>query len=654
MARRKTKNFDGQAPMFPPESDWRPPMLSDLPASWAGAKRVGIDVETYDPHLFETGPSVRTGGYMVGFSFAIEDGPAGYVPLRHRGGDNVADPQAALAWLRDRAREFTGLVCGANLSYDLDWLEEEGVTFPNAKGYRDTHIADPLICELHRSYSLQAISQRLGFPGKDQALLEVAANVYRLKNPRGDLWQLPARFVGPYGEEDARLPLAVLRKQERLIDEQDLWEVYDLECRVLPALVAMRRVGVLIDQDHLDRIEEYALAEEHKAIAEIKRLSGVEVPVGGCWRSKSVAAPLGAVGVAYRTDAKGEPSITKEFLESCAHPVAERITWLRKVNKLRSTFVKSIRRHMVNGRIHCSYNQLRKQKEDGSIKGAAYGRLSSENPNMQQQPARDDFTVPWRAIFKPEPGALWACLDYSQQEPRILTHYAELTGCTGARAAAQRYRDNPRTDNHQMMSDMTGLKRGDAKQIYLALCYGMGPAKMCHKLHLSTKWIANRRGQQIEVAGDDGAAMIDRFNAHAPFVKEMAEKCEATAKARGYLIALGGRRCRFPVLEDGSFDWTYKALNRLIQGGAAKQMKVALVTAHEAGYMLQLQVHDELDTSVDSLRQAEEIATIMRDSSPELNVPAVVDIEIGPNWADITKVQRFIGVSDARGWIASE
>jgi hypothetical protein len=109
--------------MWEPESEWRPPRVADLP-SWDSVKRVGFDVETYDPYLKQLGPSVRRGGYVVGYSFSFEDGPSFYVPLRHGGGDNVENPDKALEYLRDQAKRFTGMVVGAHLPYDLDFSAE--------------------------------------------------------------------------------------------------------------------------------------------------------------------------------------------------------------------------------------------------------------------------------------------------------------------------------------------------------------------------------------------------------------------------------------------------------------------------------------------------------------------------------------------------
>lgn len=637
-----------QLPMFTPTSDWKPPKVSELP-SWANAKRVGIDLETKDPHLKALGPgALRSDSHIAGISFAIEDGPAFYLPIRHLEGGNLP-VDSVMAYLKDQAKCFKGLLCGANLSYDLAFLASEGIWFHNARRFRDTLIADPLINELHNSYSLQAVAERWGLPGKDEELLRRAAQDYKI-DPKSEMWKLPSKFVGPYATQDAVLPLQLLRKQERVIDDQELWGVYDLESDVLPVLVKMHMRGVLIDQDKLEFIESKTLAEEAAALQEVYRQTGVRIAVGDVWKAEVLKPAVEAMGLSVGKTQTGKPNIDKHILAAIEHPAGAFLQRARDVNKLRTTFADSIRRYMINGRIHCHFNQLARDDGQGGVKGAKYGRLSSNNPNIQQQPSRGEFAGLWRSIYLPEPGMLWACNDYSQQEPRMLTHFAELTNCRGAFEAAERYRTDPTTDNHDMMTNLVhGINRGDVpdsefnqkrkycKDIFLGLCYSMGGAKLCREIGLPTKIITvERNGQKknIEVAGDEGQAILDKFNGGVPYVRQMAKKTEDMAKKRGYLKTLSGRRCHFPTDDYGNFDWTHKALNRLIQGSSGDQTKAAMVAVDKAGYEIQLQVHDELDQSVENPEQAEEIAEIMRTCLP-LQVPSKVDVEIGPNWGEI-------------------
>ena len=623
-----------QGALFLPQSKWSPPKLGELP-SWKGAKRVAVDIETCDPKLDELGPGVRRGGYIAGVAFAFEDGPGFYLPVAHEGGDNM-DREKVLAYLRDQATDYSGTIVGTNLTYDLDFLAEAGVSFNRAAWFRDVQVAEPLIDELQDTYNLDAIAKRYKLRGKEYTLLKDAIEAYGLQGrPGKHIWKLPARFVGEYATQDVFLPLELIRRQERVIEEQDLWAVYDLESQLLPVLLKMRRRGVRFSHERLAQVERWSEAEEKKALDVVADQTGYRIGLGNVWQPEPLAKALKEIGVVAPLTAKGKSSITAEFLDSIEHPVAEAIRRARQVNKIRSTFVASVRNYAIGDRIHCIINQLRKEKEDGDLGGAAYGRCSSEHPNMQQQPARDEEIGPmWRSIYLPDEGGQWACLDYSQQEPRLLTHYAELSRCKGAAAAAQRYRDDPKTDNHAMMAELTGLPRKQAKNIFLGKCYGMGGAKLCHDCGLPTEWKFNAKlGRTIEVAGPEGVAILEQFDRRAPYVKQLAKKCEQRAKANGYIITISGRRCRFPKDDKGEFDWCHKALNRLIQGGSGDQTKAAMVAGDREGYPIQLQVHDELDLTVACREEAEGLAEIMRNVMP-LRVPSRVDVEIGPSWGE--------------------
>lgn len=661
MATKKPLKNDGlvQLPLWAPESNWVPTPVSDLP-SWAGTKRVSIDTETKDPYLKELGPSVRRGGFIAGISLALEDGPSYYLPIRHEGGGNLPEDQV-IGYMKEQCRNFTGEIVGANLSYDLDYLMHEGITYPNVKYFRDVQIADPLIYELHSSYSLQKIAERLGLPGKDETLLREAARAFNL-DPKGGMWRLHSKYVGPYAIQDAVEPLRILRKQELIIDEKELWDVYNLESKVLPVLVKMRRRGVRIDLDKLAQVERWSAHEEADALSKVKHLTGVRIDVGDVWKAEVMAAALEAIGVNVPKTATGASSVRKDILDGIDHPVADALQWARKVNKVRTTFAASVRRYMVNGRIHCSFNQLPIDKGDASgesdgVKGARYGRLSCEDPNLQQQPSRDEFAPMWRSIYLPEEGKLWSANDYSQQEPRMLIHFAELCGYPRATEAAQKYRDDPNTDNHQMMAEMSGVGRKQAKELFLGKCYGMGGPKLCRKLGLPTRWAvfyaerarrpdyyetaeeayaAARKtsgARAREVAGLEGQQIIDRFDNQLPFVKSLAEKCQQTAEKRGFIKTLSGRRCNFPTDDYGQYDWCHKALNRLIQGSSADQTKSAMVAVDAAGFNLMLQVHDELAFSVDNREEGMAAAEIMSNCVP-LNVPSKVDVEVGPSWGE--------------------
>jgi DNA polymerase I-like protein with 3'-5' exonuclease and polymerase domains len=231
-----------QLPLFAPTSTWTPPAMDTLP-DWSKAKRISIDVETRDDNLKALGIGTRRGGYIAGYAFAIEDGPRHYLPVRHQGGDNL-DADQVRRYLQAQAKVYKGDLVGAHLSYDMEHLEYDGITFDRDDvKWRDVQVAEPLIDELQMHYSLKALLERYGLPGKDEEVLRQAARDYSV-DPKSGMWKLPARFVGAYGEADVDRPLRLLRKQERKIENDDLWNIWNLETDVLPVLVRMRMRGV--------------------------------------------------------------------------------------------------------------------------------------------------------------------------------------------------------------------------------------------------------------------------------------------------------------------------------------------------------------------------------------------------------------------------
>ena len=646
------------------ESDWRPPSITALP-SWADAKRVAVDLETRDPHLKTLGPGAGRwpDSYTTGIAFAIEEGPSFYLPIRHRGGDNM-NVEEVLRYMREQARVFKGEIVGAHLSYDIDFLASDDIHF-NHVVYRDVQVAEPLIYELSGSFSLAAIAARHGLPGKDEEMLNAAAMQYNV-DPKADMWMLPARYVGPYAEQDARLPLDVLRTQEQIIKKKGLRQIYNLESAVLPCLVKMRRQGVRIDTAQLDKVATWAEAQERQAIKEVKSLTGITLNMDEARTARYIIPVLQHIGYQPGVSDTGKPSVDKALLANIDHPVARFLEHARKMNKLRTTFCASIYRHMVNGRVHCTYNQLRMPREQSDDEsGAAYGRLSCEAPNLQQQPSRDPFAPMWRAIYLPEEGDLWASNDFSSQEPRMTLHYAVsnpkaigLEAWEVAEMAQQMFIEDPRTDMHSMMGKLihgkhpTKKERSEAKTIFLGLCYGMGGKKLCLQLGLPLKWVLRdindkyklveygteeadlleRQGQEpFQVAGDEGNNLIRRFDQKVPYVRALAKAVETRARRNGSIKTIRGRVCHFPPGEKGGFEWTHKALNRLIQGSSADQTKKALVLLFKEGFTPLAQVHDEICLSVKNEEEARAAAEIMENAIP-LRIPSVVDVEIGESW----------------------
>ena len=672
-----------QLGFFTPEANWKPPSLSDLP-SWKGAKRIAIDAETRDPSIGnQMGSGSLRDGYTVGWGFAIDGGPKHYLPFRHEGGDNLP-VEAALGYLRDQIKEFDGEFVGANLAYDVDYGYNDGFEWHTDAKFRDVQIADPLIYELHMNYSLKAIGDRYGIEAKDEHLLVEAARSYGL-DPKKGLWRLPGRFVGQYAEQDVASPLELLRRQEKIIDKEGLHEIWDLETRTLPVLVRMRRRGVKIDFNKLAQIEQWSQTEEQAALDFIRHQTDIRIAFGDVWKPGALAPALEAIGIRLQKTSTGAPQIDRFLLGGHDHPVCDAILRARKVNKIRTTFAESIRKYAVNGRIHGQFHQIAREDEQGDQKGVRYGRLSATHPNMQQQPSpdRDPETAgEWRKIYIPDDGGIWGCNDYSQQEPRWTTHFAAVMNLPRAREAAKRYQNDPNTDNHDMMTRLIHgdsrveewlangtsdykVNRGYSKNIFLGLCYGEGGAKLCRDIKKPTRWMVTygwqenkkieyfdtqreamaykmelQRGYIRETAGAEGQKIIDNFDKEVPYVGLLAKEATKRAEARGFVTTIFGRRLNFERRDDGTFDYTHKALNRIIQGSSADQTKLALCELDRAGYFIQLQVHDETDGTFGSVSEAKAAGDIMMNCVKDRCspwVPFKVDTECGKSWGEIGK-----------------
>lgn len=400
------RHAPGQSILFPPDIRWTAP--SELP-SLRGVKRIGFDTETCDPDLDTLGPGTRRGGYIVGLCVAAEDRGSWYLPIRHQGGGNL-DSGMVLRWAREELNAFDGTVVGANLGYDLDFAANDGITFPNVKRFHDVQIAEPLLDEHKLGYSLDALATEYLGEHKVEEVLREAATAYGFgatnKSIKQNLWRLHAGYVGAYGEGDALQPLEIMDKQLKKLEELDLLKLFDLESRLLPILVAMRRRGVRVDVAGAHQVRAKLVIERDAALARVRRLAG---PKAELMAPDSFAQALVDRGlVVGRTPKSGQYSITKGWMQANAgDELVDAIQAGRRVNTVITTFIDGhVFNHAINGRIHCQYKQL---KDDDGGTGA---RFSSSNPNLQNLSARDEVLAPLvRGLFLPDEGEEWELQD---------------------------------------------------------------------------------------------------------------------------------------------------------------------------------------------------------------------------------------------------
>ncbi len=615
-----------QIPLFTPQTEWvMPDELKDL----KGHKEISIDLETNDPYLMTLGSGNVTGrGHIAGVAVAVE-GWSGYFPIQHESGGNM-DRKLVLSWLQDVCNQPDTTFIFHNAMYDVCWLRAAGV---NVKGkIVDTMIAASLIDENRMSYALNTLAKFYVGIGKDESILQAAAKEYGL-DPKKDMWRLPALFVGQYAERDAEATLKLWQRLKIELYNQELMDVFTLETKLFPCLVDMRFKGVRVDLEKAAKIKKNLMEREAKIVSKIKELTGVNVEIHA---ARSIAKAFDNLKLPYdRTEKSKEPSFTKNFLQNHPHELPKLIADAREINKAHTTFIDSITKHAVDGRIHADINQIR-----SDAGGTVTGRFSMSNPNLQQIPARHPELGPMiRSIFIPEEKTVWGSFDYSQQEPRILVHYAKLQNLMGVDEIVDAYNAGD-ADFHQVVADMAGIERKQAKTINLGLMYGMGKNKLMAELGLMK---------------ESAEKLIKQYHTKAPFVKQLMDNVSRKANDRGKIRTLGGRACHFDLWQPTQFGifkplpleqarkeydeplkraFTYKALNKLIQGSAADMTKKSMVALYENGIIPHIQIHDEVDISVESDAKAEQIIEIM-ESAVELQVPNKVDYEKGENWGEI-------------------
>ena len=617
-----------------PKSEWVPP--NELPNIFE-AKQIAVDVETRDPNIKTLGPGwARNDGEVVGYAIAV-DGWSGYIPIRHKYGGNL-DERIVNKWLK-KVFESPADKIMHNAQYDAGWIRRMGFTL-NGR-IIDTMLISALLDENRFSYSLNALAYaHLGKVKSEKGLTE-AARGFGL-DPKAELWKMPAMYVGPYAEGDAELTLELWNYLSGQLGKEDLWPIANLELELLPCLIDMTWRGVRVDQDKVERTRTSLLKREKDVLAQIKKLVGYDIEI---WAAASISKAFEALSIDYPRTEKGAPSFTKQFLSDHSHQLPQLIVQARNLNKTSGTFINTILKHChSDGRIHSHINQIR--SDDG---GTVSGRISMNNPNLQQIPARDPELGPMiRSLFLPEEGEKWAAIDFSQQEPRILVHYAYIYGKSkglpldGVGEFVHGYRNNPDMDFHTMVAEMAQLPRKQAKTINLGLMYGMGVGKM---------------SDQLDITLEEAKELVRQYHTRVPFVKMLMTGVQNRLNDKGSsgsIRSLLGRKCRFDLWEPDTFAmnkalpyreavqehgettrlkraYTYKALNRLIQASAADMTKKAMINIYKTGRIPLIQIHDEIAMSVKDKNDAKKIAQMM-ETAVELEVPSKCDVEIGPDW----------------------
>lgn len=611
----------------PPESYWTTP--TDFPRL---SGTIALDVETCDPDLKKMGPNwCRPGiGHLAGVAIAWPDGER-YYPIGHATGENM-DKSQVMRYIADLAKDPNVQFVAHNALYDYGWTwGREGVKFANRPF--DTQAAVALLDEYRQRnnqfYNLNAVGRDYCGILKDESKLQEAAEYFGLSSKK-DLWKLDPKYVGEYAETDAGNCLQIWQAILPMLREQNLMQIFDLEMRYAVVVSEMRKRGVRVDVPRAERFRDELSRREVEAAKQVKALIGFDVPV---WENDALVKAFKVRGISFNYTApskhfpEGQPSFTAPWLKTIDDPFVKLLLQIRRWEKVRGTFVEGFFLDLsTNGRVYPQINPL---PTDDS--GAVSGRSSCEKPNLQQLSAKDqEMAFEVRGLCLPEEGAEWAALDYSQQEPRLAVHFAFLAGVRGARQVVEQYRRNPKTDFHNMVATLGSILRPQAKILNLALIYGKGEAATCRELGFETEVIKTKRGKVMEVAGPEGKAFLESYHRIVPWVSGLKDACKRAVKKKGYIRTLLGRRCRFG--ENQARD--HMAVNRLVQGSAADQLKKANVDLYEQlGEIPLVNVHDENGLNKYSDRQIELAVQCMVETTP-LEVPIVVDVAVGKNWGE--------------------
>lgn len=621
-----------------------------LPVNLDKEPILAIDTETYCPAIKEFGHSFNRGGYIVGVSIAT---------LKESWYCDIRQNENVISWLQDLANNFKGLLIGTNLQYDLLYFEQYNIHFNKCK-FWDISIVDCLIDENQKSYSLDSLSKKYLNTGKvDEELYEWLAEHYGGKPIRkeqaGRIYLAPSNIVEKYAKGDVELPLKIYYHQKKIVDNEDLNEVLDVEMRLLPLLVKMRYKGIRVNVGKAQFLHTELLIKSFELDRKLKEYGLI---LDDVYRASAIAEAFERENIVYPLTEKTErPSFPKSFLSTHNHPLPKLLSEARKIVHFKDTFLEGyIIDGNINGRIHCQYNQLR-----GDDYGTITGRLSASYPNLQNIPARDpEYSEKIRSIFLPEPNEIYLKADYSQIEFRLFAHYSRSERLIKA------YADNPLTDFHQEVTDILHgfISRKLMKNFNFMKLYGGGKTRTIEMLQaeLTETEIdelvyksypdgVNTGISPYELAAD---TFITTYNNKFPEAKQLSDKVRDKAKATGYIKTLLGRKKRFNLWEPCynlekkpalTYDeavaeygrniqraFVYKALNYLCQGSAADIIKLAMIKLYEElGIVPLLSVHDELGISIADPKIKKDVTEIM-ETVVALKVPIKSNIELLLTW----------------------
>jgi DNA polymerase I-like protein with 3'-5' exonuclease and polymerase domains len=596
-----------------------------------------------------------------------------------------------------------------NAIYDVCWMRAE--TGKMLKGrIVDTMVAASVIDENRFKYSLDALAKDILKDEKYKYDLQEKTFQWSggmQKDPMSNMHKLPSHVVKEYAKQDVNLTLRLWNIFDKKLDkvlhtkkngeQKTCRNIFELETRLFPCLVDMKFKGVRIDTQKLEAFGKKLKCRRDNLLNIIKKHTKVNVQL---WAANSVKDLLKNQNITNyeKTPKSGMPKLPKDYLKTHANRFLRMLSKAREADKAVNTFIEGLKGYIHNGRIHADINQIR-----SDAGGTVTGRFSMSNPNLQQIPAKGYYGKKMRELFLPEEGHQWGSFDYSQQEPRIVVHYAIKHGLSETQELADKF-NSDEADFHQIVADMANIPRKQAKSINLGLFYGMGKGKLQAELNLD----------KIQAK-----KLFDTYHDKVPFVKELSDNLMGFAKEHRLVFTLEDRFCRFDTYESVNKRWnnkerkfeewdpeakeiknektgnityqgdwvapklmskqaawekfklqfnarskskneggigkveeltnegrktwfaqyfapafTYKALNKLVQGSAADMTKKAMVDLYEKGIVPHIQIHDELCVSIKDEATRITVQETM-ENAIQLKINNKVDCKTGPNWGTI-------------------
>ncbi|HQC96967.1 MAG TPA: DNA polymerase I [Aquabacterium sp.] len=556
---------------------------------------------------------------IVGISFAVQPGEAAYVPLAH---DYAGAPEQlplgdVLAALQPWLEDATAPKVGQNTKYDSHVLANHGIT---VRGWQHDTLLESYVAEAHLAHSLEKLAERhlnrRGLSYED--LCGKGASQIPFS-------QVDVERATTYSGEDSEMTLQVHQVlYPRVAADPGLLRVYrDIEMPASAILQRIERHGVLVDAGVLARQSQQLAERMLQLEQQAYEIAGQPFNLGSPKQIGEILFNRLGLPVKKKT-ASGAPSTDEEVLQELAadYPLPARILEHRSLAKLKGTYTDKLPQ-MVNpatGRVHTNYAQA----------VAITGRLSSNDPNLQNIPIRTAEGRRVREAFIAPPGHVIVSADYSQIELRIMAHISGDPGLTRAFAEGLDVHKATAAEVFNTTVDaVTSEQRRYAKTINFGLIYGMGAFGLAQSLGIDQK-----------MARD----FIERYFARFAGVKRYMDETKASAADKGYVQTLFGRRIELPEIRGGNgprrAGAERQAINAPMQGTAADLIKLAMIAvqgALDAGAKrtaMVMQVHDELVFEVpeDELPWVREQVPALMAGVAQLSVPLLAEVGVGPNW----------------------